>query len=195
MTRYCIKDGYVENTEGGECDVTNQIDDNTADSMQKEVYLKALEFPGTVLDIGTGCGYKLIKYFGDRETLGTEIEPNYEFLLKQYPDRKWEYSDFSKPRYFDLVICADVVEHLKDPDELMKFIADIEPNNFVISTPARELLPEWCRREDGPPLNHRHFREWTTDEFLLYIKKWFPSYKLGHRGNANNLIVWGTNDR
>lgn len=191
MNKYFIKDGYIENTEGGLCDVTNQIADGTAASMQKEVYKKALEFPGTVLDIGTGCGYKLIKYFGSRETLGTEVHPNYEYLLNQYPNRRWRYSDFSKDYPYDIVICADVVEHIRDPDELMEFVRKVDPKYFVFSTPDRELLPEWCRRPDGPPLNHRHFREWTEEEFVQYLEHWFPEYCIDHKADEDNIIVWG----
>lgn len=69
-----------------------------------------------------------------------------------------------------LIVCADVVEHLIDPTQLMELLAyTVEYGGTVIlSTPDRIL----CRGVDdkGPPFNKAHVREWTMAEFVLFCK-------------------------
>lgn len=182
--KYCIIEGYVINPNEGICDVTDQHIKGFGDSCQRDVYNKTADISvlhpeyKNVLDVGTGSGFKLMKHFSHLDTLGIDVEPNYSFLLNQYPDRRWEYADYSKkPEHFDIVICADVLEHVLDPDILMQYIKDATPNAIILSTPARELLsiywPE--HKPSGPPLNYTHIREWTTGEFENYVNKWFKS--------------------
>jgi 2-polyprenyl-3-methyl-5-hydroxy-6-metoxy-1,4-benzoquinol methylase len=74
----------------------------------------------------------------------------------------------------DLVICADVIEHVKNPDELIHFIIKMDPEHIVISTPDRDLLHEKLgRSQTGPPGNTHHIREWSFDEFENYISRNF----------------------
>lgn len=128
----------------------------------------------SVLDIGCGSAYKLLKYLGQYDTLGIEVSPMYEWLLEKYPDRRWMKSDFNTPEKFsaDLVICADVIEHLEDPDELLAFINRIHCKNVILSTPSRDLLYHfWNRGYWGPPKNKHHIREWSASEFREYVSQ------------------------
>ena len=68
---------------------------------------------------------------------------------------------------YDLVICADVIEHLVDPDELLGFIERCQPKVIVLSTPDRNKMRPDTR--GGPPSNFCHVREWAWDEFFYYI--------------------------
>lgn len=185
--KYCIKSGYKINPKEHPTDLTEQIKEGTAGNMQKHVYEDAVKMGEeysceSVLDIGCGAGFKLIKYFKNYKTLGLEIAPNYKALLRDYPDRKWSFADYTKPLEgkYDLVICADVLEHLMDPDIVMKYILIINPKAIALSVPARELLPKEWRRDDGPPFNNTHIREWTADEFVSYVSKWFKNHDIEH---------------
>lgn len=195
--RYCIQDGYKTNNQEVQLDLTQQIEDGIAGCCQQYVYeaaraIATCEGYKNVLDIGTGSGFKLVEYFSaDMETLGTEVAPNYDALLSHYPDKRWMLADYSEPlgEKFDLVICADVLEHVMEPDIIMKYMVDIDPRCAVLSTPARELLPEWFASMNGPPKNHTHIREWTTEEFLNYVAKWFDTQKYEVSHTASDLGV------
>jgi SAM-dependent methyltransferase len=169
MDCYCIKDGYTPR-------LKNRFFDDTPlkDEWQKEVYAKASEIADennlrSVLDIGTGSAFKLLKYFGDLETLGMDLPRTVAWLRRKYPDRNW--TDRFEPRSgFDLVICADVIEHVPDPDQVLNLIEQCRPRFAVISTPDRALLK---RGLNGPPGNKAHVREWSFDEFAQYVGRRF----------------------
>jgi hypothetical protein len=130
----------------------------------------------SIVDIGCGSAYKLLTYLGDYETIGMEVPANVEALRRSFPERRWEVSEFSvKPDIrADVVICADVVEHLVDPDELLHYVKNIEHEYLVLSTPDRGLLYKpWQRGFFGPPTNQTHVREWTFREFHEYISLHF----------------------
>lgn len=169
MGDYCIKDGYIAR-------LNNRYFNDTQlkDEWQKEVYEKARELAdsfglNSILDIGTGSGYKLLKYFSDKKTLGTDVRRTVVWLKQAYPDRNWTYEQKPHPG-FDLVICSDVIEHVPDPDQLLDLIQQGNPKYVVFSTPDRAML---TRGQDGPPGNKCHVREWTFEEFAQYIGRRF----------------------
>jgi 2-polyprenyl-3-methyl-5-hydroxy-6-metoxy-1,4-benzoquinol methylase len=94
------------------------------DEWQREVYLEAAGLMGrygltTVYDVGCGSGYKLITYLGNYDTIGFDQKETVAFLRNTYPNRKWIAGLVSEGiGRADLVICADVIEHVLDPDFL-----------------------------------------------------------------------------
>lgn len=178
--RYCIKEGYISRTSNIQFDDTGNHDE-----YQDEVYLAAHTIAEThhyrsIGDIGCGSGFKLMKYFQSYETVGFEIQPTLSFLEGKYPDRQWKASDFNQPlseRQFDLIVCADVIEHLIDPNQLLEWIQECNFELLVISTPDRDRLLEVQgnnpQSQTGPPVNAAHIREWSFDEFAFYIGQYF----------------------
>lgn len=172
--------------------------DKSSKRYQKAVYRHAAKIHegGRVLDVGCGTGYKTMKFFRRAETLGLEIEPSLSFLRKKYPDRSWEESNFGTiPQgCFPLVICADVIEHIMDPDELLDFISQIDFATCVMSTPDRDTL----NNELGPPRNRSHLREWSFSEFKSYIGEHFQVMEHFHcrePGYKSQLIVFRKYER
>ncbi len=183
MDNYCIDKKYIIRETP-----KHYNDMNEKDKYQKEVYeysstiMKKNNYK-TVVDVGCGSAYKLIKYLGDYDTLGIETEPCYSMLIEKYPNRNWKLSgkpetNFSnKPLSYkpDLVICSDVIEHIIDPDELINYLLSLNAKQYIISTPCRERLCElkanvkWI----GPPVNKAHVREWSMKELLLYLQQYF----------------------
>lgn len=170
---FFIKAGYHHATSAEQLDATSSTDE-----WQKEVYQLANELSTlhqfkTILDIGCGSGYKLIHQLGAFNTTGIEVNPTFGWLEKKYPTRQWLLFDNIKPEELttDLIICADVIEHLDNPDDLLDFIAEIDFKQLVISTPDRDQVAGV--KDFGPPENTAHFREWNAVEFKNYLRTRF----------------------
>src|SRR5262245_28521600 len=161
----------------------SRYDDDTAstDEWQREVYVFAAgvmrkEGLSSVYDIGCGSGYKLMRYLSDYDTTGFDIEPTVSFLKGKYPDRKWRSVSFCEKGLPspDLIICADVIEHVEAPDALLDFLGVLSPRYVILSTPDRDrVYMKGSRRLFGPPANPTHLREWSFAEFAAYVGRKF----------------------
>lgn len=150
-------------------------DTHLKDEWQREVYLMAAAIMASngyksVIDVGCGSGYKLVKYLGRYETMGIDMLPTVVWLREKYPSHEWR-SEIPDGK-FDLVICADVIEHVLDPDSLCDTLRGlVKPKGHIlISTPDR-LRPG--EPPLGPSTNKSHVREWSFAEFGAYIKTRF----------------------
>lgn len=170
MDKYCLPDIYNHR-------LNNSFFDDTPykDEYQNEVYSEAkrltvqMEYK-TILDIGTGSGFKLIKFFKEYDTTGIEIEPTLSWLKNKYPDRIWKSPDELQGEY-DVVICSDVIEHIQYPDKFLEKINQLSFKVAVFSTPDRSTM--YSGQNFGPPLNPAHIREWNMDEFFCFVGKYF----------------------
>lgn len=185
---YCIMPGYHERVS-----VPHFDDTQLQDEWQREVYERALaifeeEKFETMIDIGCGSGWKLLKFFGQYSTIGVEVEPTLSFLKKTYHDRLWA-APGEVMANMDMVVCSDVIEHVQDPDSIIKEIKSHNPKLVVISTPDRDLVKG--APSIGPPLNRHHIREWNRKEFLEYIGQHFKvvSSEISNEEQATHLVV------
>lgn len=130
----------------------------------------------SVLDLGCGMATKLRDYIRPHCTDITGIDS--EHAISQcrvlYDFGSWHTADLEDnsyvlPRSYDLIICADVIEHLKNPDSLLRIIkSGSHPGTVVVlSTPERDLRRGFG--DMGPPQNTAHVREWNEDEFRAYL--------------------------
>jgi 2-polyprenyl-3-methyl-5-hydroxy-6-metoxy-1,4-benzoquinol methylase len=184
---FFIKSNYKVN-KGQYFDDTSQKEE-----YQKEVYQYAKKLFNennfkSVLDIGCGSGYKLIKNFNENITLGIDVPKTIEFLLEKYPNKNWTDS-FSPVQGYDLIISSDVIEHIVDPNILLNLIKQCNPKLILLSTPDRNFLPVDCH--NGPPQNQSHIREWSFQEFYEYINYHFEivSHFISNKKQATQLIV------
>jgi predicted TPR repeat methyltransferase len=177
VERYFIKSGYKSKT------AFEKQRDSVEDSMiwQYEVYEYASRLIKkhhltNVLDIGCGCGVKLKKLILPvcQDITGID-EPDTISWCKQHHDFGTWYADNLEDskvdlgKTFDLIISADVIEHLVDPDRLLGIIKKFAAKETLIllSTPERDATRGKGSIE--PPLNTQHIREWNFDEFEEYI--------------------------
>ena len=174
MEQFNIKENYIHRNNETYLDVTKGKDE-----AQNEVYKEAFNIATndndikSIVDFGCGSGFKLLKYFKDFKTIGYDLKPTISKLEIKYPNNKWIISDYSKkPMQADLVICADVIEHVLNPNDLIEYLIKMNPKYILISTPDRNTLGNWGRL-DGPPHNIHHIREWTKEEFTVYMSRWF----------------------
>lgn len=171
--KFCIKKGYHHAATVADFDDTSNTDE-----WQKEVYLFAKDVLTeknyhSVIDVGCGSAYKLIHYIGSYKTIGIEVDETYKWLKQQYPANEWLQFDKVDPATLqaDLIICSDVIEHVKNPDDLMKFISAIQSKQIILSTPEREAVAG--KNDYGPPENPSHYREWNAAEFKNYVSEYF----------------------
>ena len=168
---YKIKEGYVHRGDPIYCDNTQKTD-----HFQYEVYQLALTIAKIidkqpVLDIGCGSGYKLVNLFCDFDTLGIDLKPTYSYLIKKYPNKSWAIKTDTPPvGKYGVVVCADVIEHVLDPDNFINYLSKIDFCYLILSTPDRSFR---VLSQDGPPTNTAHVREWTRDEFYEYMREYF----------------------
>jgi SAM-dependent methyltransferase len=92
MKTYCIEPTYTHRDEAPYFD-----DTPFKDEFQPEVYEYAERVadslkPHTVIDLGCGSGFKLMKHFAHLHTIGIDLKPTIEFCLKTYPNRMWAVS-------------------------------------------------------------------------------------------------------
>ena len=187
---YAIRRGYLHRKT-----VLLFSDEGNADEYQKEVYAIARSFYdekelSSVLDIGCGSAYKLLSNFQNISKAGVEL--NTGWLREQYPNETWfDFSDTGWKSFpAQLVICADVIEHVPNPDS---FIADIlrhrHAQYFVFSTPDRNL--ETSPWKFGPPNNESHYREWTFEEFENYMSQYFciAHHSISNREQRTQLLI------
>jgi len=185
---YCIKDGYQHGT----ANVTVEQTPGEYWSPQRfkatrhnqlHTYLEARDLLRerglkTVLDVGCGVGYKLATVLSPLAARAVGVDqPNAIKLARQFYAHlpiQFEAVDLEEKRdsglgTFDLVVCADVIEHLLDPDVLLEFILAHchERSCVVISTPERDV-----RRGPGNVKSPRreHVREWNRDELRRYLE-------------------------
>ena len=135
-----------------------------------------------------------MKYFKEYKTIGLELGINLKFLNKKYPLRTWLESDFDiNPKIkTDVLICSDVIEHIVNPDDLIKYIKKMKFKYLVLSTPDRDLVYEdGSEFLNGPPRNLAHIREWSFDEFKEYISKHFKiiDHRVTNMGQSTQTII------
>lgn len=171
---YFLPDNYVSRPGAP------QFLDAAEDAWQDEVYREAAMLYRehslcTVLDYGTGSGFKLVKYFGGYcilDMCGVDRAEQVAVNRQRYPTWFWTTPErYETLRPIDLVICADVIEHVDYPNILMTKLWSLQPKWLVISTPDRNLLPEKFRM--GPPHNPQHVREWDFVGFERFVGKFF----------------------
>jgi SAM-dependent methyltransferase len=141
---------------------------------QFDTYKIASEIGGNrVLDLGCGKGALLVAFF-PQLTLGIDVGKNLKEAVKMFPDRSWQEMNLDEPHTlptgFDLVICADVLEHLIHPEHLLKNLGRMVKagSRVIISTPEREL--KRGPGNFGPPENLSHVREWNLFEFNRLLR-------------------------
>ena len=186
---YCLPIGYRDR-------LNNTYFDDTPykDEFQDDVYSTAKNVLiennyKTVIDIGTGSGFKLIKYFDNLKTIGVDLGPILIYLQKKYPNKIWcDLESINKEEEYDLIICSDVIEHIPNPDIFIEKINTINFKTIVFSTPDR--INMYGGNHMGPPVNSSHVREWSMDEFNEYLNQHYLINKqLKSTPNSNTQIV------
>lgn len=137
----------------------------------------------TIIDLGCGSAYKLQSFRNEFEVIGVDIMDNIQYCRTHYDWGKWIEYNIEDDNLLDLngvdlkvslVICSDVIEHLKNPLTLLNTLKEllIKVPFALISTPERDLARGV--NDFGPPKNTAHIREWNFEELnKLFISNNF----------------------
>lgn len=190
---FYIHEGYTIRPEVPHFDATVP----TPDEWQVEVYRRASDLASehglsSIVDFGCGNGQKLLKYFGELYyTLGLEVEPTLSWLRKRYPAHAWAepVEAFTLQSRIDILICADVIEHVENPHDILFILQSLKPRYVVLSTPDPTLMG--LGTEDGPPKNRHHVREWNMPQFHALVSDYFEviEHFISNRQQATQCIV------
>ena len=157
-----------------------------------------VNYDNTVLDIGCGYGVKLNQLISKKTTnyVGIDQPDAIDYCKSNYSTGEYFSGDFDSQeiklnRNFDFIICSDVIEHLLNPDNLLKSIKNNASGStkVILSTPCRTRLRGLYNNES---IKKEHVREWSKDELINYLEssgflveqnKFYPPFKI----SLNNL--------
>jgi predicted TPR repeat methyltransferase len=155
-----------------------------------------------IIDVGCGDGAKLVTFHPSFAITGLDFGSNIAQAKQRFPFGEWLEHDLSVSGLLPVdttgavVICADVIEHLVDPDLLLVRLREAlnTAHAVVLSTPDRE---RWRGLSHiGPPVNRAHTREWTVAELARYLRsRGFTSGRVGYtryrtwRPERKNIIA------
>lgn len=133
------------------------------------------ERPRRVLEVGTADGY-LTARFAELgcEVVGIELDPALAARAAGHCERMLvgdvETLDLSDLGEFDMIVCADVLEHLRDPQaQLARLIEHLKPSGFVVASLPNVALWLWRLKllfgrfeyEPKGPMDETHLRFFT----------------------------------
>jgi len=186
--RFCIKPGYRENESPRSFDrepgarYWTQERLAAATFYQHPVYrlcrnLLRSRGARSFLDVGSGPGTKLAELIAPHcADLVMIDQPSIREVAAQcvpaarFVEADLDALDLDLGRSFDLIVCADVLEHLKHPDGCLRFIRAhlAAGGRAVLSTPERDLLRgRGCMQSPHP----EHVRKWNADEFRSFVER------------------------
>lgn len=167
--------------------VPQHFDDHTTDTgivWQPDVYVEAellAEQTGasTIVDLGCGAARKLIPLADRFDVVGVDVAQTVDWL-PQVDGCRWVRFDLDGPGELPddvvvpgaVVVCADVIEHLRRPERLGHHLRRLVAAGctIVLSTPDR--VRTWGPAHLGPPPNPTHAREWAADELVALLGDW-----------------------
>lgn len=134
----------------------------------------------SVADVGCGTGDKLIRHVAPHaaSVIGLDQGSGLDQARRRFPSQRWVEVDLGSDTGWDgvndvavdVVVCADVIEHVDDPYLLLRRLHGLvaADGTVILSTPDRSRL----ERGDpsGPPYNPRHVREWSDEELQLLVE-------------------------
>jgi SAM-dependent methyltransferase len=185
---WCIKPGYRENAAprsfDRDPDVRYWTDERlaAASSYQWPVYqlcrnLMLARNARSFLDVGSGPGTKVAKLIAPicSDLVLIDQPSSREIVARTLPSARFvpadlDALDLDLERRFDLIVCADVLEHLKRPDACLRFIREhlAAGGRAVLSTPERDhLRGRECMTSPHP----EHVREWNAAEFHAFSER------------------------
>jgi SAM-dependent methyltransferase len=83
------------------------------------------------------------------------------------------------PASFDVVVCLEVVEHLRNPNGFLERVGEVLTKDgvLIVSTPNRTIINPGASLKDKPK-NKFHLREYSREDFEALLKQFFDEVEL-----------------
>jgi SAM-dependent methyltransferase len=151
-----------------------------------------------VLEIGIGEGFLsgyLSEHFPDKKFVGVDLEPEkLRALGRLFPaiethaGSAYDLGVVAGSGPFDLVICAEVLEHLDDPERALDQIAGLRPRRALLTVPHEPWfqLSNLLRGKNLSRLGNdeEHVNHWTPRSFRRLLE---PRFEVLH---ATSSYPW-----
>ncbi|WP_437632267.1 class I SAM-dependent methyltransferase [Sorangium sp. So ce854] len=143
-----------------------------------------------VLEIGVGEGFLsgyLSEKFPEKQFTGVDLNPaDIERLQRQFPSIEARvgtaYDLGDLPAGFDLVICAEVLEHLEAPDRALAEIQRLAPRRVILSVPHEPffMLSNLLAGNNVRRLGNdsEHINHWNPTSFRRLIEPRFDVLRM-----------------
>ena len=162
--------------------------------------------PARILDIGCGVGFHDVVMAGypfvervDAFDYSEQsiLRANFEYPHPKIHRTASDFATYKSEYNYDLVVSFQVFEHLSEPEEYLKFCADVcDPQGVIaICTPNRLRWDNRLLASKGQPLgliDVMHFREYVASEIFEMGKAYGlkPAGWFGHSPYISNS--WGS---
>ena len=186
MNNYFIKENYTANTipftdeNISENNYWNESRVKASRYYQYSIYNDVAKIANkyriaSICDVGCGTGEKLKLVHSrnsDLNIFGVDQSHAIDYCLNNHDFGNWIIDDLSNPLQaisVDMAMCCDVIEHLVNPDILIRYLMKITvPGGLILlSTPDRDRV-RGVNCNYSP--NKQHIREWNFSEFSNYLK-------------------------
>ena len=111
--------------------------------LRQERYAQLVGMGNRIVELGCGLSPFVAEVPGFIERYGVDFSPKtIETASGKYPQVKYVLSDCRKTpfdnKFFDVSVAGEILEHLRDPEALIKEMARITRRRMIISTPHME---------------------------------------------------------
>ena len=139
--------------------------------------------PATILDAGCGEGFTLARL--QKEGIGKHLE-GIDYSLnainlgkKNYPSLLLKQGDIYQLPYknnsFDLVVCSEVLEHLKYPERALEEVVRVSNKYCLLSVPNEPLfmISNFLRGKNLSRWGNdvEHINHWSSKNFKNFVKR------------------------
>jgi SAM-dependent methyltransferase len=176
----CTRSDYIERRTPEYFDDTSTLLNYQPDVYADTARIAASLGASRIVDVGCGAARKLVELAPHFQITGLDYGPNLEQARRLCPAGMWIETDLdvagplevpARDLAESVVLCSDVIEHVRDPAVLVGKLRDAlsTARALVISTPERELTR--TRLHSGPPDNPAHTREWSVRELSAFLRR------------------------
>jgi ubiquinone/menaquinone biosynthesis C-methylase UbiE len=153
---------------------------------------------GKVLDIACGTGYGCKILLNRATTLIVGIDISHDAIsiaLKRYGDKRIAFTvgnilDIELPNESqDVITCFETIEHVKEQETAISELCRVlNPRGIlIISSPNRKATSPGTSASD-PPNNPCHVSEFSTEEFVSFLRRYFGKVTVFGQRGANKLL-------